>query len=158
MVNDQLGLVVVALNEQDGFAISTPRWQRLAQDALASLGLQHGEVNLLFVDEQRMTQLNEDYLGNAYPTDVLAFPLDGDAASECGESLIGDVVVCPSRASAQAREHAGRGLHDGSVEDELAFLIVHGILHLLGFDHYDRATTEQMQAREQAILQEHYWP
>ena len=65
--------------------------------------------------------------------------------------LLGDVVVCPKRAAAQASENAG-DLHDGTVEDEIALLVVHGILHVLGMDHAEPEETEAMQARERDLL------
>ena len=116
----------------------------------------NGELNLIFVDESAMTRLNHQHMGNSYATDVLSFPLDGSDDVEIGESLIGDVVVCPARAAAQASDHEGQGDHDGSLEDELALLIVHGLLHVLGHDHYDTATTSRMQSCEQALLRQHH--
>ncbi len=65
--------------------------------------------------------------------------------------VVGDVVICPSVASANAAEHAGEG-HDGSIEDELALLVVHGVLHLLGMDHMEPEEAEVMEAREQQWL------
>ncbi len=87
-----------------------------------------------------MTELHVKWMGEDGPTDVLAFPMDelrpgqvsGGASDESGApdpGLLGDVVLCPSVAAAQARE-AGH-----STEDELRLLCTHGILHLLGYDH-----------------------
>ena len=147
---------VVVLDEQSSIEIDTDRWQRLASRALQSAGVVDGELNLIFVDEIAMTQLNRQHMGKNTPTDVLSFPLDGSAVVELGESLIGDVVVCTAQAAAQAREHEGHGGHDGSVDDELALLIVHGVLHVLGHDHYNAATTNRMQSCEQALLRQHH--
>ena len=160
-MNDAASPVVVVLDEQSGIEIDTERWQRLASGALVSSGVVSGELNLIFVDEAAMTRLNHQYMGKSYATDVLSFPLDGSATvesstAEYGESLIGDVVVCPARAAAQARDHEGHRDHDGSLEDELALLIVHGVLHVLGHDHYDTATTNRMQSCEQALLRRHH--
>ena len=165
-MNDAPGPVVVALDErggdeQSGIAIDTERWRRLASGALVSCGVVSGELNLIFVDEAAMTRLNHEHMGKSHATDVLSFPIDGSAAVEpstacLGETLIGDVVVCPARAAAQARNHQGQRGHDGSLEDELALLIVHGVLHVLGHDHYDTATTSRMQSCEQALLRRHH--
>ena len=65
--------------------------------------------------------------------------------------LLGDVVVCPSYAAANAPEHASDH-HDGTLDDEIALLVVHGILHLLGMDHMDDVEAELMEAREQELL------
>ena len=155
-MNDSAGPVVVVLNEHSGIEIDMGRWQRLAAQSLESSGVMNGELNLIFVDESAMTKLNAQHMGKNYATDVLSFPLDGSDVAELGESLIGDVVVCPARAAAQAGDHEGQAGHDGSLEDELALLIVHGVLHVLGHDHYDTATTARMQFCERTLLRQHH--
>ena len=96
------------------------------------------ELSVLLVDGQAMTDLHERWMGEPGPTDVLAFPmdelrpphLDGNRADQGPEpGLLGDVVLCPQVAAEQA-EKAGH-----STQDELELLCVHGILHLLGYDH-----------------------
>ena len=105
------------------------------------------ELSVLLVDESAMTELHERWMGEPGPTDVLAFPMDelrppgppqasgsrADRAGTEGEdpspALLGDVVLCPQVAATQARQ-AGH-----STQDELSLLCVHGILHLLGYDH-----------------------
>lgn len=155
-MSDSDGPVVVVLNEQDAVEIDTGRWQRLAAGSLETSGVTRGELNLIFVDESAMTELNAQHLGENCATDVLSFPLDGPDAAQWGQSLIGDVVVCPARAAAQAGDHEGQAGHDGSLDDELALLIVHGVLHVLGHDHYDNPTTTRMQSCEQALLRRHH--
>src|SRR6266542_5897405 len=96
------------------------------------------ELSVLLVDERTMTELHERWMGEPGPTDVLAFPMDelrpphlggnrDDPGPEPG--LLGDVVLCPQVAA----EQAGQAGH--STQDELELLCVHGILHLLGYDH-----------------------
>jgi probable rRNA maturation factor len=98
------------------------------------------ELSILLVDEPAMAELNQKYMGEPGPTDVLAFPMDelrppGMGGNRVGdtddgpEELLGDVVLCPQVAAAQAAA-AGH-----STQDELELLCVHGILHLLGYDH-----------------------
>ncbi len=100
------------------------------------------ELSVLLVDEPAMTALHVRWMGEEGPTDVLAFPMDelrlpqpggyGDHApsdADPAETLLGDVVICPQVAAAQAVQ-AG---HD--VQDEIDLLCTHGILHLLGYDH-----------------------
>ena len=104
------------------------------------------ELSVLIVDERAMTELHERWMGEPGPTDVLSFPMDelrppplGGAhvgrggAEEPGPApgLLGDVVLCPQVAAVQARQ-AGH-----STQEELELLVVHGILHLLGYDHAD---------------------
>ena len=96
----------------------------------------------------RSPTLNVEHMGGTGPTDVLSFPLDAaeDSVVGPGPRLLGDVVVCPAVAADQAPTHAG------TLDDELALLIVHGILHVLGWDHATEDETATMQAREQDLL------
>ena len=84
--------------------------------ALAAAGIEDGHLSLELVDEERIRALNRDHRGRDAPTDVLAFPLDG-GGEVAGPRELGDVVICPARAS-DMREAA-----------------VHGVLHLCGYDH-----------------------
>ena len=84
-------------------------------------------------------------------TDVLSFPLDDDEPQPGVPVLLGDVVVCPAVAADQASSHAG------TLDDELALLVVHGVLHVLGHDHAEPAETATMRARELALLEAHHW-
>jgi probable rRNA maturation factor len=147
------------------------RWRALAQDVLASEGVRGNvELSLLFVEEDDIAALNEQFLGNAAPTDVLAFPIDAvdvDVMSSptSGRSgpdrpppdpsdqplLLGDVVLCPVVAERQAGEHAG------TLDDELALLVVHGILHVLGHDHAEPEETALMRGREMELLESLHW-
>jgi probable rRNA maturation factor len=101
------------------------------------------ELSVLLVDEPAMTELHVRWMGEEGPTDVLAFPMDelrlpqpgsghsdhGSSDPDAAEVLLGDVVICPQVAAAQAAE-AGQ-----DVQDEIDLLCTHGILHLLGYDH-----------------------
>ncbi|MCY4423925.1 MAG: rRNA maturation RNase YbeY [Acidimicrobiaceae bacterium] len=161
------GAVVNALDERsqrdperDG--LLAERWAGLAEAVLRDEGVGRGELGLRFVDPGAMSELNSSHMGSPGPTDVLAFPIDG-AGDGAGGSvhvpeqvpLLGDVVVCPAYAAEQAPDHAGGG-HDGSLGDELALLVVHGVLHVLGYDHQSDADAAAMQARERQLLAAHY--
>ena len=122
------------------------------------------EVSLLFVDEAAIAALNERFLDKAGPTDVLSFPIEdevdrggrspdeggtGPASIEADTDhhlLLGDVVICPAVAARNAVDH-------GVIfDDEIALLVVHGILHLLGMDHVADEEAERMERREQQLL------
>ena len=126
---------------------------------------------MLFVDEGTIADLNGRFMGSAGPTDVLSFPIDGEpevpgrwpdqggpGPDRLGDDLddlpvlLGDVVVCPAVAARNAPGHAG------SYDDELALLVVHGVLHLLGHDHAEPEERAEMQARERALLEEFHGP
>lgn len=147
--------VVVAVDEQAELVIDLDRWSTLAQHALQHEGVTIGELNLLFVATDSIHELNREHMGKDRPTDVLSFPLDDDDGLP-GEILLGDVVVCPTIAAANAPEHAGQDHHRGSVEDEIALLVVHGVLHVLGYDHIEVDEAEEMEALEQTVLLAHY--
>ena len=109
-----------------------------------------GELTLTFIDQAEIAELNSEHMGVIGPTDVLSFPLD-DAPVEGVPVLLGDVVISPAIAVAQAPDHAG------ALDDELALLVVHGVLHILGHDHGEPDETALMRARELALLEQHHW-
>jgi probable rRNA maturation factor len=149
-----------------GHAIDRERWSTLATQVLSASGVEgEAELSVLFVDEDHIAELNARHLGHEGPTDVLSFPIDGvpDVAAGLGPLrtiddpddqplLLGDVVICPAVAARQAAEHAG------SYEDEVALLLVHGILHVLGMDHAADDERVAMQARERELLARFHGP
>jgi probable rRNA maturation factor len=163
--------VVRAFDETSGPApgngrVDTERWSRLARAVLRDEGIGSGELGLRFVDTGAMAELNLAHMATAGPTDVLAFPIDGGRgggpASEPAV-LLGDVVVCPAYAACPAhasragREPAACGARPTSEpDDELALLVVHGVLHVLGYDHAHEAEAAAMQTREQQLLAAHH--
>jgi len=156
---------VFGADEQSDAPVETSRWVRLASAVLEAEGVRDDvEVSLLFVDETAMAELNHRFLGRSGATDVLAFPIDDDvyegprSADSLGPgptadpdladlpTILGDVVVCPAVAQRNAPAHAG------TYDDELALLVVHGVLHLLGLDHAQPDEAEKMERREQDLL------
>jgi probable rRNA maturation factor len=161
-----MGVEIFVADEQHDQPVEAIRWVRLARDVLHAEGVRgDAELSILFVDEESMSDLNQRFLGKPGPTDVLAFPIDEEVV-ESGRSpdsggpgpgylptepselptLLGDLVICPTVASRNAPEHAG------TYDDELALLIVHGILHLMGRDHVDDEEAEAMEQRERELL------
>lgn len=127
------------------------RWQALARDVLAGEGVEGpAELHLAFVDEGAIATLNAEHLGGEGPTDVLSFPLDPEpdpSTDGPGPRLLGDVVVCPAVAARQA------GASDGARYDaEVALLVVHGVLHVLGMDHAEPDEAAAMADRERHHL------
>ena len=109
----------VLVSDRQSGAVDGPGLARLAAAVLAAEGRDDDELSLSFVTEDEMADLHVRYLGEAGPTDVLSFPLDEDG-------LLGDVVVCPAVAARANPADPGA---------ELRLLVVHGVLHLLGYDH-----------------------
>jgi len=118
---------------------------RLAQAVLSSVGEKKADIGILLVGDRSMRRLNRDYRKKNRTTDVLAFPMrEGPGPSS---ALMGDVVISVPTAAQQARQ-LGR-----SLDEELTILLVHGILHLCGYDH-ERSNREarRMQQRERWVL------
>lgn len=156
---------VFCADEQDEQSIDVKRFGELARRVLEAVSLKGDvEVSLLFVDEGSMAELNERFLGEEGPTDVLAFPIEdepepaGRSPDEGGTGpggpteldeiplLLGDVVVCPAVAARNASDH-GVG-----TDNEMELLVVHGILHLLGMDHEDDEEAFLMERRQSDML------
>lgn len=106
------------------------------------------ELSLAVVGVDEMTELNEQYRDSDGPTDVLSFGCDDPCPVDSDELVtLGDVVIAPEIAEKQAAELGT------TIEEELNLLLVHGILHLLGYTHDDDAAAAAMQARERALLE-----
>ena len=126
------------------------RLVEFAQRVLSAAGEAKSELSLELIGDRRMQRLNREYRKRNRTTDVLAFPTREAIVPQglsCRTSLLGDVVISLPRAIRQAKE-AGR-----SVDEELGMLLVHGVLHLCGYDH-ERSVreAERMSRREQAVL------
>lgn len=135
---------VFVANEQD-LSVDETRTGELARHVLESEEVEEeAELSVLLVTPDHMKQLNSRFAGNDYATDVLAFPLMEE--EEDGELLLGDVVICPDVAQRNA-EKLGHPL-----TSEIDTLVVHGTLHLLGYDHQNDEERTRMDARMRTIL------
>ena len=105
------------------------------------------EVSVTFVDDEKIQKINHEHRGIDCATDVLSFPLFEDAPNMDGRVMLGDIVISLERADAQAKEYGH------SYERETAFLTVHSMLHLLGYDHETSEEDEkEMFARQEIVL------
>ncbi|WP_273702522.1 rRNA maturation RNase YbeY [Tepidanaerobacter syntrophicus] len=111
------------------------------------------EVSIVLVDDEYIQNLNKNYRSIDAPTDVLSFAMresvdESDISFECEEEeLLGDVVISLERARSQAEEYGH------SIEREIGFLVTHGILHLLGYDHETESERAVMRNKEEKILE-----
>lgn len=121
------------VSNRQGLPVDEEALAELARRALEAEGVREGELSLSFVTEEEMARLHRRYLGEPGPTDVLSFPLGEDG-------LVGDVVVCPAVAAR----------NNPDLASELRLLVVHGVLHLLGYDHEDPGDRAVMWARQEA--------
>jgi probable rRNA maturation factor len=143
--------MTVDINNESGQEVDSAGLVRLATFALDQLRIHpQAELSILLVDEDTMSAYHEKYLGEDGPTDVLSFPMDElrppDDDDEPPEGLLGDIVLCPTVTNAQAEAH-GR-----TVTDESEYLLVHGLLHLLGFDHAEPQEKADMFGLKDKIL------
>ena len=134
--------------EHGGSALRPISVEEFCKDALRAEGApENSEVSITFVSNDKIRRLNNEYRGIDSPTDVLSFECDGgileDGAQVC---LLGDIVIAPDVARSQCDEFGN------SFIDEIELLLVHGILHLLGYDHIQDDDAEVMEAREREIL------
>jgi probable rRNA maturation factor len=129
---------------QEAVAIDRGRMREIVRAVLDGENEPQAEISLAFVDNATIHNLNKRYLQHDEPTDVLSFPLSEPGAAK----LSGELVIGAEVALAQARE---RG-HD--VQAELALYVIHGLLHLCGYDDHDDADVRKMRARERHYLQQ----
>jgi probable rRNA maturation factor len=129
----------VLVDDRQSSAVDVDGLVALAREVLIGEGVSGSELSLSFVTEAEIADLHRRYLGEEGPTDVLSFPLDGrDPLPADVPRQLGDLVICPARAEA-----------DGTALD---VLMVHGALHLLGWDHETDAG--EMLDRQAAVLEE----
>jgi probable rRNA maturation factor len=163
-----MSIDIYAADEQHDHDINLERWVALAHGALTDEGVRGAaEVSLIFTDEPTIADLNQQFMGRSGPTDVLSFPIDAEpepsgrvpdaGGAGPGEppmpeipQLVGDIVICPAVAARNAIDH------EVSFDDEVALLVVHGVLHLRGWDHIIDEEGERMEARERELLARHY--
>lgn len=127
---------------QELVAVDRGRMREVVRAVLAGEGRADADVSLAFVDNPTIHRLNQRYLQHDEPTDVLSFPLTEPGARR----LAGELVIGVEVAAAQAAE---RG-HD--VQVELALYVIHGLLHLCGYDDHDEADADAMRRRERHYL------
>ena len=137
----------ISFDDEQHVPVDVPLLRRVGTHALEQLGVPDGAaLAVTLVEAARMAELKMRALGERSPTDVLAFPMDDVEDPMPGPLVLGDVVLCPEVAEAQARA-AGHPLGD-----ELSLLLVHGILHCLGRDHATPEEEKAMFAEQSEIL------
>jgi probable rRNA maturation factor len=153
--------VSVEINNESGMAADEDALRELAQYVIGQMETHPlADLSMLLVDEAHMTNLHEKWMDEPGPTDVLSFPMDelrphsmagpnrsrGRDSDEPEPVLLGDVVLCPQVAAVQAKQHGQ------STQAELELLTVHGVLHLLGYDHADPEEEAEMFGLQNELL------
>ncbi len=145
----------VFLANEQSLDVDVDALSNLAQLVISEEGYPAGtEVNVILIDDEEMAHRNARFLGREGVTDVLAFPIEElipgrPPTSDAGDPplLLGDVFIAPSHVTAQAE------MLGVSAEDEMALMVTHGILHLLGYDHGADGEAEVMESRETELLE-----
>ena len=138
---------VVVQNRQKRHRVRTAEIRETAEKILNDLGCHGCELSIVLVDDEEITHLNLAYLARDHPTNVLAFPMREGQDKHLHPDLLGDVIISTETAEREA-QHRGVIL-----QEEMTLLLVHGILHLLGYEHEeDSDKAALMEAKEQEIL------
>ena len=138
----------VEIGNETDYAIALREVEALTAHVLERMGIHPAaEVYVRFASEEAMSELHVEWMDLPGPTDVMSFPMDelrpGDTDAE---GTLGDIVICPAVAAEQA-QRAGHTLHD-----EVLLLTVHGLLHLMGYDHGEPAEKEEMFGLQRHLL------
>jgi probable rRNA maturation factor len=145
--------------EEAGQEVDVRRLARLSRFVMDRLRVHpQAELCIKLVDEGTIAELNERWMEKQGPTDVLAFPMDelrpGLADEDPEEGVLGDLVLCPQVAERQATEAREKGQAGYTTTDEVDLLTVHGILHLLGYDHAEPEEHREMFGLQARLLAE----
>jgi probable rRNA maturation factor len=145
--------------EEAGHEVDVRRLARLSRFVMDRLRVHpQAELCIKLVDEGTIAELNERWMEKQGPTDVLAFPMDelrpGLADEDPEEGVLGDLVLCPQVAERQAAEAREKGQGGYTTTDEVDLLTVHGILHLLGYDHAEPEEHREMFGLQARLLAE----
>lgn len=134
-------------NMHDSLQVNEQKLSKVAKELLLDEGYLEGELSIVFVDDSYIQQLNEEYLGRDYPTDVLSFPLMDSEGEGFGGGVLGDVYVSLDRAWEQSHEYGV------SFEEEVTRLAFHGLLHLLGYDDQSEEDKIIMGEKQESYVQ-----
>lgn len=164
----------IEIANESGYEVDADAIVAVARHTLAQMGVNPlAELSVLLVDSDYMAELNHRWMGKDGPTDVLAFPMDentidhGPAEATGAPTLLGDIVLCPEVAGVQAAKYGSADprmrvdsadvvrLIDGhyTLADELNMLTIHGVLHLLGYDHAEPEEEREMFSLQGKLLE-----
>jgi probable rRNA maturation factor len=134
----------IELSNESGVTVDEAGLVSVAEYAMQHMGLNEDcDLAISIVDESRMSELHEEWMDLPGPTDVLSFPMDEMKPHDINPGIVGDIVLCPQFAAAQAKN---------GLESELALLTIHGVLHCLGYDHAESVEQKVMFELQESIL------
>jgi probable rRNA maturation factor len=127
--------------------VSTPGLRKKTEQILNALGCNHHEISIVIMDDLQIKELNHNFRGIDRPTNVLSFPMQEGEFSDITPGLLGDVVISAQTAAREAQE---TGI---TLDERMSQLLIHGILHLVGFDHEtSEADADVMETKSYELL------
>lgn len=140
-------MIINVADQQTSLEISIDQVKQLVQQVIMKEGQACDEVNIYFVDTATICQLHEQFFDDPSPTDCISFPIDEDEGEEVHSRLLGEVFVCPATAIAYAIEHKANAY------TETTLYLVHGLLHLMGYDDLEEEDISIMRRAEELHMQ-----
>lgn len=134
------------INKQDLVKVRVPLLSKLVSLVLTENGVRDREIDIVLVDDARIKILNRKYLGRSGATDVISFGFDNVMEGRMPERILGDVVVSTERAFFRAAEFGK------DIAEEICLYVIHGVLHLLGFDDQGKTAAQRMRREEERML------
>jgi len=144
--NEQVERIFVA-NAHPSLEVDSDRLRSVASLVLRTENRCRGGVNIILATDADLRKMNEQYLGRDYPADVMAFPMGGDEHPRAEDTVMGEIYVSLDRARQQARDYSV------TFVQEVERLVIHGLLHLCGYDHEDKEEAGRMRTREDQFLE-----
>lgn len=121
-------------------------WRHVLQVLLDRFGIDTDEIGLYFVTKKRIASLHQEFFNDPSPTDCISFPVDG-TNQKMGYHVFGEIFVCPEVALEYAKSHGS------NAQSELLRYVIHGFLHILGYDDQTAAERQRMRRQERALMQ-----
>ncbi|MFA6413926.1 MAG: rRNA maturation RNase YbeY [Syntrophales bacterium] len=142
-------MTILIENRQKKITLNRRQIRNSLVRLLKRLGLEDRELSLLLVDNEEIRELNRIYLGRDYPTNVISFAMSEGAYGDVNPQLLGDIIISVDKAMSEGKTSGA------SLKESLDFLMIHGLLHLLGYDHESSDTQEarRMQDKENELFQ-----
>lgn len=136
-------MIVNIVNQQTSLNISIDPIRKLVQQVILNEGQTCDEVNIFLVDTPTICHLHQQFFDDPSPTDCISFPIDDEEGEEVHSRLLGEVFVCPATAVAYAAEN------NENAYTEVALYLVHGLLHLMGYDDFEEEDIAEMRRAEE---------
>ena len=137
---------ILTTDKQTVIDIDLPRIKLSSGKILKILKNKDSEISLTFVDDAGITDINRQYLDRNYPTNVIAFSMNEGEFGDVNPNILGDIIISIETALRDAK------IGDLPLEDEIDYLMIHGVLHLLGYDHELPGEAEEMREKEKEIF------